>query len=308
MRQGLSRRLVRRSAQREGGSGEAAKADMTTVLKLGGELLEDAASIAQAGGAIGRLASRGPLVVVHGGGRAVDAEMRAHGEEPRFVDGLRVTDAPALRAAVTVLAGRTNTALTAAVGATGARAVGLTGADAGIGLSHRAGRFRTVAGDEIDLGLVGEPCATDMALLRDLLAFGYVPVVASIGVSREGELLNVNADTFAAHLAASLQAADLLIAGGTAGVLDADGRTIPQLTPAGMDRLMASGAAHSGMVAKLAACRAALEGGVARIAIVDGRHAPDYTVAEGTRIRSTGVDGGSGDGFHHRATELTEKN
>jgi acetylglutamate kinase len=257
-----------------------------TVLKLGGELLEDAGAIAHAAAAIGWLAAREPLVVVHGGGRAVDAEMRAQGAEPRFVDGLRVTDASALRAAVTVLAGRTNTALTAAVGATGARAVGLTGADAGIGLSRRAGPLRTVGGDEVDLGLVGEPCATDVALLRDLLAFGYVPVVASIGVSHSGELLNVNADTFAAHLAAALQATDLLIAGGTAGVLDADGRTIPQLTPAGMDGLMASRVAHSGMVAKLAACRAALEGGVARVAIVDGRGTNDYTRAAGTRIHA----------------------
>jgi acetylglutamate kinase len=260
---------------------------MTTVLKLGGELLDDAGAIAHAAASIGRLAARGPLVFVHGGGRAVDAEMRARGEEPRFVDGLRLTDASALRAAVAVLAGRTNTALTAAVGAAGARAVGLTGADASIGLSRRAGSLRTVGGDEVDLGLVGEPCATDLALLRDLLALGYVPVVASIGVSVKGELLNVNADTFAAHLAAALEATDLLIAGGTAGVLDTGGRTIPQLTPAGMDGLVASGAAHSGMVAKLAACRAALAGGVAGIAIVDGRNAPDYAVAEGTRIRST---------------------
>jgi acetylglutamate kinase len=266
---------------------------MTTVLKLGGELLEDASATAQAARAIGRLASRGPLLVVHGGGRAVDAEMRARGEEPRFVDGLRVTDGPALQAAVAVLAGRTNTTLTASVGVTGVRAVGLTGADAGIGLSRRAGRFRTVEGDEVDLGLVGQPCGTDMALLRDLLAFGYVPVVASIGVSGTGELLNVNADTFAAHLAAALQAADLIIAGSTAGVLDAEGQTIPQLTPGGIDDLIALGAAHSGMIAKLTACRAALEAGVPRIAIVDGR-TEEYTRAAGTRIsRSPIVDHGT---------------
>jgi acetylglutamate kinase len=259
---------------------------MVTVLKLGGELLEDGGAIAQAAEAIGRLASRGPLVVVHGGGRAVDAELRAHGEEPRFADGLRITDGPALQAALAVLAGRTNTALTAAIGLTGARAVGLTGADGGIGLSQRAASFRTIAGHDVDLGLVGQPCATDMSLLRDLMAFGYLPVVASIGVTAAGELLNVNADTFAGHLAASLPAGDFIIAGGTAGVLDGEGRTIRQLTPAGMDQLLASGAAHSGMVAKLAACRAALEGGVARIAIVDGRGATDYARATGTRIHA----------------------
>jgi acetylglutamate kinase len=256
---------------------------MTTLLKLGGELLEDAAAVAQAAAAIGRLAACGAVVVVHGGGRAVDAEMRAHGEEPRFVDGLRITTGPALQAAVSVLAGRTNTALTAAVGAIGVRAVGLTGADAGIGLSRRAGSFRTTGGDDVDLGFVGQPCATDMSLLRDLLALGYVPIVASIGVSAEGELLNVNADTLAAHFAATLPAADLIIAGGTTGVLDGNGQTIPQLTPARMDALIASGGAHSGMIAKLAACQAALDAGVTRIAIVSGRTG-DYTRAEGTRI------------------------
>jgi acetylglutamate kinase len=89
---------------------------MTTVLKLGGELLEDAAAIESIVPAIVRLASRGPLVVVHGGGRAIDAELRARGQEPQFVDGLRVTDAAALDAVVCVLAGRSNTALDAPSG------------------------------------------------------------------------------------------------------------------------------------------------------------------------------------------------
>jgi len=88
---------------------------MITVLKLGGELLEDAAAIHAIVPAILRLAQRGPLVVVHGGGRAIDGELRARGEEPRFVDGLRVTDAAALDAVVCVLAGRNNTALVAAI-------------------------------------------------------------------------------------------------------------------------------------------------------------------------------------------------
>ncbi len=92
---------------------------MITVLKLGGELLEDAAATRAAAAAIATLAAAGPLVVVHGGGRAIDAELRARGREPRFVDGLRITDAAALDAVVSVLAGRTNTALVAALGAAG---------------------------------------------------------------------------------------------------------------------------------------------------------------------------------------------
>jgi acetylglutamate kinase len=260
---------------------------MTTVLKLGGELLEDAAAINAAAAAIVRLAARGPLVVVHGGGRAIDVELRARGLEPRFVDGLRVTDAEALDAVVAVLAGRNNTALVAAIGAAGARAVGLTGADGFIGRSRRAGLVRAVSGEQVDLGLVGQPEATDLALLGDLTDQGYVPVVASIGVDGAGALLNVNADTLAGHLASGLRASRLIIAGATAGVLGADGRTIASLTPVEMDVMTRSGAAHSGMIAKLAACLGALEDGVGDVAIVSGRGVRDFADAEGTRIQTS---------------------
>ena len=257
---------------------------MATILKLGGELLDDQAAVRLAAAAIVKLAASTPLVVVHGGGRAIDAELRARGNTPAFVDGLRITDAAALDAVVAVLAGRTNTQLVAAVGAAGGRAVGLTGADGRIGLASRTAAFTSVAGETVDLGLVGQPDGEDASLLTDLLALGAVPIVASIGVSRQGELLNVNADTIAAHLAARIQADRLIIAGATAGVLDRAGQLIPVLSIAGIDRMIASGDAHSGMVAKLTACRAALDGGVREVAIVSGRGVDDYATAAGTRI------------------------
>jgi acetylglutamate kinase len=260
---------------------------MSTVLKLGGELLEDAAAVRSAAQAIVRLAASTPLVVVHGGGRAIDAELRARGESPRFVDGLRVTDQAALDTVVSVLAGRNNTMLVAAIGAAGGRAVGLTGADGRIGLSRRAGPLKTVAGELADLGLVGEPVESDASLLVELVAIGCTPVVASIGVDADGVLLNVNADVLAAHLAARIAARRLVIAGGTAGVLDADGRTIPELAVDTIDAMLDSGVAHSGMVAKLGACRLAFAAGVTDISIVAGRGGADYTRAQGTRIVST---------------------
>lgn len=259
---------------------------MLTVLKLGGELLEDAAALKIAAAAIVRLASREPVVVVHGGGRAIDAELRARNITPQFVDGLRITDAATLESVLAVLAGRTNTSLVAAIGAAGGRAVGLTGADASIGLSSKAPLFTAVSGSQVDLGLVGQPDGADVTLLRDLLRLGYIPVVASIGVTRDGELLNVNADTLAAHLAAALEAARLVIAGGTPGVLDSENRTIARLTPQEIDAMVAAGAAHSGMVAKLAACRRALAAGVTEVAVVSGRNVEDYYTAPGTRIQA----------------------
>jgi acetylglutamate kinase len=224
-----------------------------------------------AAGAIAVLAADGPLVVVHGGGRAIDAELRRRGESPQFVDGLRITDAAALDAVVAVLAGGTNTAFVAAIGAAGGKAIGLTGADGAIGLSRRAAPLQTVAGETADLGLVGEPIATDVTLLADLLKIGCIPVVASIGVDGGGGLLNVNADVLAAHLAAMLPAQRL------------EGRTIAALAVSDVDAMTASGVAHSGMIAKLAACRRAFASGVSDVSIVSGRGG-DYRTAPGTRL------------------------
>jgi acetylglutamate kinase len=256
----------------------------TTVLKLGGELLDDTSAVRSAAAAIVRLASTTSLVVVHGGGRAIDAELRARGNTPAFVDGLRITDDAALDAVVSVLAGGTNTRLVAAIGVAGGRAIGLTGADGQIGLSSRAAAFTRVNGQSIDLGLVGQPDGTDASLLIDLLRINCIPVIASVGVSRDGSLLNVNADTIAAHLASLVGADRLVIAGATAGVLDNEGRVIPALSLDGIERMIASGDAHSGMVAKLTACRAALAGGVREVAIVAGRAVADYGTASGTLI------------------------
>jgi acetylglutamate kinase len=257
---------------------------LTTVLKLGGELLEDDGAVQQAAAAIVRLAGEGPLMVVHGGGRAIDAELRRRGLTPRFADGLRITDDEALDAVIAVLAGGTNTRLVAAVNAAGARAVGLTGADARLGLCSRAAPVRTQGGETVDLGLVGEPASPDTSIVEDLTRAGYVPVIASIGATREGVLLNVNADTFAAHLAAALGADRLIVAGTTPGVLDQAGRTIARLTRADVDALTKSGGAHSGMVAKLAACSHAAARGVRDVSIVAGRGIEDFGEAPGTRL------------------------
>jgi acetylglutamate kinase len=262
---------------------------MTTVLKLGGELLDDAAGMQAMAGAIRTLAAREHVIVVHGGGRAIDAELRLRGLEPRFVDGLRITDAATLDTVVSVLAGRTNTALVAALHARGVRAVGLTGADAGIGLSRRAELHRTIAGEQADLGLVGIPTGAAAPLLQDLAGLGYVPVVASIGVTPDGSLLNVNADTLAGHLAGAVGARRLIIAGATVGVLDGAGTTIPELTLDAVDAMIASGAAHSGMVAKLMACRGAIAAGVTDVAILAGRGATDFDEFRGTRVRGAEV-------------------
>ena len=244
------------------------------VIKLGGELLEEPARLRRLARALADVADREPLVVVHGGGREVDAEMARLGIPKRAVDGLRITDGATLDAVAGVLAGRVNTRLVAALGAAGASAVGLTGADGGLAPVRRERRYRAADGSEVDLGFVGRPVGTNPpGLLLDLLAAGHVPVVASLSAGAGGQIFNVNADTLAGFLAARLGAGRLIVAGGTAGVLDAEGRTIPTVDDRGIDALIDGGQASAGMVAKLLACRAALKGGAGAVAIVDGRQA-----------------------------------
>ena len=263
---------------------------MTTILKLGGELLEDAEAMATAAAAIAALAATGRVAVVHGGGRAIDADLKARGKAPRFVDGLRVTDDETLETVVAVLAGRINTAFVAALVAAGVKAVGLTGADAAIGVATLAPPLQTTAGTVADLGLVGIPRADAPArLLTDLLDLGYVPVVASVGITAEGGLLNVNADTLAAHLARAAGAGRLIVAGKTAGVFDAAGATCPRLDAGQAQAMVAAGTARDGMVAKLTAGLAALDGGVGEVRIVDGRGGA-YASAPGTTITRTRAD------------------
>jgi acetylglutamate kinase len=242
------------------------------VLKLGGELLEQPHDLQHVADGIAVLAARSPLVVVHGGGKEIDAALASAGIPKQQVDGLRVTDARTLDVVVAVLAGAINTRLVAAVRKAGARPVGLTGADASVVTVRRALPITTVAGPTVDLGLVGFPINNGApTLLKDLLTRGYVPVVACLGATREGQILNVNADTLASHLAIQLGARRLIIAGGTPGVLGADGQTISRLTSRAAAQLIKTGTANKGMVAKLEACRAALRKGVEDVIIASGR-------------------------------------
>lgn len=241
------------------------------VLKLGGELLETPERMASIAGAIAGAARSLPLVVAHGGGREIDASLKAAGIQKRQVDGLRVTDDATLSVVVSVLAGSINTRFVAAINAAGGSAVGLTGADAGVAPVEPMPPYRTVSGELVSLERVGQPLLDGAAsLLGHLLDGRYLPVVASIGAGRNGALYNVNADTLAAALAARTRAARLVIAGTSNGVLDGEGRTIPVLDQATESAMIRNGAVSAGMLAKLQACRAALAAGVADVIVING--------------------------------------
>lgn len=279
------------------------------VVKLGGELLENPARLETVVAALARIAGAavgGPgeagVVVVHGGGKEIDAALKVAGIETRQADGLRITDEATLEVVVSVLAGAVNTRFVAALNTAGVAAVGLTGADGKCGLSDAAPPHRTVDGRSVELARVGIPAGqADMRLLTTLMDGGFVPVIACIGLGRDGRLFNVNADTFAAHFAARLGARRLVIAGTTPGVLDAAAATVPLLELPAIDRLIGAGTATAGMVAKLRACAHALAHGVGDVVIVDGRDrtalettAAGQTPATATRLVAATASTGSG--------------
>ena len=243
------------------------------VLKLGGELVEGSANLATVVSAVASIAAaERHLVLIHGGGREIDAALQRAGIAKRQVEGLRITDEATLAIVVTVLAGAVNPRFVAALNTAGVPAIGLTGADARCALSSLSPPHRTRDGRLVDLGRVGVPDPdADVSLLRILVAAGFVPVLACIGVDREGRLLNVNADTLAGHVAAQLGARRLVVAGTTQGVLGNDGGTMEVLDSAGVAALIDDGTATAGMIAKLRACEHALAHGVDEVVIVDGR-------------------------------------
>jgi acetylglutamate kinase len=265
------------------------------VLKLGGELLETPAQRAAIAAFAASTRPVRPLILIHGGGRAIDAELARRQIAPKKVDGLRVTDASTLDAVVAVLAGSANTELVAALVAAGVRAVGLTGVDAGFGRAARTKAHVTTSGAVVDLGFVGDPVDVDPALIQLLVGAHYVPVIASLGIEvspSEPSILNVNADVIACRIAAAMGDCDLVIAGGTAGVLDTHGQSIPRLDIDGIDDVIATETATAGMVAKLASCRTALTAGVTMIRLVDGRGlnaARGVDDAPGTTLTATPV-------------------
>lgn len=203
-------------------------------------------------------------VLVHGGGPEVTRTMERLGLEPRFVNGLRVTDAAAMEVAEMVLSGAVNKRLVSRLAAAGLPAVGLSGRDGGLL------RVRPHP-DARRLGFVGEPERVDTGPLRGLLEAGFVPVLSPIGLGEDGAPYNVNADAVAAAVAAALAAQKLILLTDVAGIFREapEGRELcSELDPAAARRLADEGVISRGMVPKVEACLAAISGGVASAHIV----------------------------------------
>ena len=208
-----------------------------------------------------------PVVVVHGGGNTISEWLGRQGIATEFVEGLRVTTAESLDVAVAVLAGLINKQIVAQLARQGGRAVGLSGADAGL-----------LIGETFDerLGLVGSVTQVGTSILHVILDHDLIPVVAPVAFENTGEhvsdsgLLNLNADTAAAHIAIGLKASRLVFLTDVPGILDAKGNLLEEVDIKRGEELLSSGAVTRGMIPKVEACLNALTNGI-ESHIVDGR-------------------------------------
>ena len=236
---------------------------MTTVIKLGGSLLDDPARRGKAlVEIVSRWAAGEQLVVVHGGGKHIDAMLTKVGIAKRTHAGLRITDDATLPIVVATLAGIVNKSLVAELNALGAEAAGIAGNDAGTLVAEPHPPI-----DGIEFGHVGRVTASHPELLRTMLAAGFLPVVATIAQGPNASLLNVNADTAAAALAIALGAKTLHFITDVAGLLDEKGEVVPHLVEADAEKFLKSSVVSGGMRPKLEAALSALRAGVATIAI-----------------------------------------
>jgi len=214
-------------------------------------------------------------IVVHGGGPQIGAMLKRLAIKSEFVDGLRITDRETVEIVEMVLAGSINKQIVTMINSAGGKAVGLSGKDGNL---IQARKLRRTQRDEdsniekiLDLGFVGEPQHINPELLETFEQSDIIPVIAPIGIGKNGETFNINADTAAGAIAGAMNAARFFLLTDVAGVLDKDKVLVPDMTVERARGLIADGTASGGMIPKIETCVAAIEQGVEAAVILDGR-------------------------------------
>ncbi len=205
------------------------------------------------------------VVLIHGGGPEINETMAKLGKQPRFVDGLRVTDKETVDIVQMVLAGKVNKTLVNLLQIKGGHAVGLSGIDGGI--------IEAEMKDE-RLGYVGKITKIRTQPILDLLEKNYIPVISTVASDRMGNTFNINGDTAAAYIAGAMRAERLIMMTDIAGILrdkDDPATLIPDLTVSQAKQLYADGVISGGMIPKVDCCIEALQAGVKNVTIMDGR-------------------------------------
>lgn len=271
-------------------SAAGSTSDGPLIVKIGGTTLEHQATQDDLWRSLVALSKShaGGLILVHGGGKAVDRLMDRLGIKPARVQGLRVTPDDQIPEIVGVLAGSVNKSLVGCIQRAGGKAVGLCLGDGGMLMCRKVAPIATDSGPA-DLGRVGEVVGGQAELARVLIRSGNIPVLCSIGLDEQGQPLNLNADDAAAGLAKALKASALVLLTDVEGIKDKSGTLIPRATPAEIERLITSGDIYGGMIPKTrAAARVATETG-SPVVILSGdrpEHLLRWTKGEpaGTRI------------------------
>lgn len=214
-------------------------------------------------------------VVVHGGGPQIDAMLKRLEIKSSFVDGLRVTDQAAIEVVEMVLTGTVNKQIVSAINNAGGKAVGVSGKDGQLIVAKKLLRSKpnpkTGKDEIVDLGFVGEPEKVNIEVIKTIVQADMVAVIAPIGVGKNGETYNINADTVAGAVAGALNADRLLLLTDVPGVMDRNGNLIERLTATEARALIADGTISGGMIPKVETCIDAIDRGVQGAVILDGR-------------------------------------
>ena len=212
------------------------------------------------------------VVLCHGGGPEVSAMGRRLGLEPRFIDGLRVTDDETMRVAQQVQIGGISRDVIAGIGRHGGRAIGLSGHDCG-GFLQAAPRAHTdrETGAPVDLGRVGDVTSVDGDVLTGLLDTGLIPVIAPVAVDADQRSMNVNADSVATAIAQTLGATRLVFLTDVSGIRGPDDAEAAQVDASTLQEWIDTGIVAGGMIPKAEACLSALRSGVEAVTVADGR-------------------------------------
>ena len=248
----------------------------TVVIKYGGNAMEDDALKAGFARDVILMKTVGVNpVVVHGGGPQISDLLNRLGKESRFIDGMRVTDSETMDIVEMVLGGLVNKEIVNLINSLGGQAVGLTGKDGDL---IRARKLHVSRDDPvlekseiIDYGHVGEVESIDPRIVQLLDSEAFIPVIAPIGVGRDGQTYNINADLVAGGLATTLNAEKLILLTNTAGVLDKEGRLIGTVKASNVKALYGDGTISGGMIPKVDCALDAVLGGVRTSSIIDGR-------------------------------------
>ncbi|MBF9051659.1 acetylglutamate kinase [Roseobacter sp. HKCCD9010] len=237
--------------------------DATVVIKFGGHAMGDDTAMASFARDIVLLQQVGVNpVIVHGGGPMINEMLSKLGVVSEFVDGKRVSDTATVEVVEMVLSGTVNKRIVQAINAQGGRAVGLSGKDANLMICDPA---------DPKLGFVGEPAEMTPDVLLNLFKDNMIPVVAPLGAGRNGETFNVNGDTAAGAIAAALKADRLLLLTDVAGVKNADGEVVTELSVSDVEAMTKDGTIAGGMIPKTETALHAVRNGVRACVIVDGR-------------------------------------